>query len=45
MYIKVIDDDICIKKMNRNCKKPDKKIWRVLKCKKIVVLHDFPYKV
>ena len=30
--------------MNRNYKKVDNKIWRVLKCKKIVALRDFLYK-
>ena len=55
-YLKVIDGDICnrkiefkakseIMKMNRDYKKVDKKIWRVLKCKEIVVLLDFLYKV
>ena len=55
-YIKVIDGDICnrkiefkakseIVKMKRDYKKVDKKIWRVLKCKEIVVLLDFLYKV
>ena len=55
-YLKVIDSDICnrkiefkakseIMKMNRDYKKVDKKIWRVLKCKEIVVLLDFLYKV
>ena len=55
-YIKVIDSDICnrkiefkakseIVKMKRDYKKVDKKIWRVLKCKEIVVLLDFLYKV
>ena len=32
-------------KMDRNYKKLDKKIWRVLKCKKIVAILDFLYKV
>ena len=52
---KVIDDDICnrkiefkakseIMKMNRNYKKVDKKIWSVLKCKEIVALRGFLYK-
>ena len=52
-HVKVIDDDICnrkiefkakseIMKMNR---KVDKKIWRVVKCKEIVELRDFFYKV
>ena len=31
--------------MNRNYKSVDKKIWRVLKCEKIVALRDFFYKV
>ena len=31
--------------MNRNYNKVDKKIWRVLKCKEIVALRDFLYKV
>ena len=31
--------------MNRNYQKVDKKILRVSKCKKIVGLRDFPYKV
>ena len=55
-YLKVIDSDICnrkiefkakseIMKMNRDYKKVDKKVWRVLKCKEIVVLLDFLYKV
>ena len=50
-YVKVIDDDICnlerefkakseVMKRNRNYKKVDKKIWRVLKCKEIVALRD-----
>ena len=54
-YVKVIDDDICnrkiefkakseIMKRNRNYKEVDKKIWRVLKCKEIVTLRDFLYK-
>ena len=34
-----------IMKRNRNYKKVDKKIWRVLKCKEIVTLRDFLYKV
>ena len=34
-----------IVKRNRNCKKVDKKIWRVLKYKEIVALRDFLYKV
>ena len=54
-YAKVINDEICnrkiefkaseIMKMNRNHKKVDKKLWRVLKCKEIVALRDFLYKV
>ena len=55
-YVKVIDDGICnrkieikakseIMKINRNCKKVDKKVWRVLKCKETVALRDFLYKV
>ena len=55
-YVKVTDDDICnrkiefqakseIMKKNRNYKKVDKKIWRILKCKEIVALRDFLYKV
>ena len=55
-YVKVINDDICnrksefkakskIMKRNRNYKKIDKKIWRVLKCKEIAALRDFLYKV
>ena len=54
-YVKVIDYDICNRKIefnaksemmkrNRNWKKGDKKIWRVLKCKEIVALRDFLYK-
>ena len=55
-YVKVIDDDICnrkiefkenneIMKSNRNYNKVDKIIWRVLKCKEIVALRDlFLYK-
>ena len=50
-HVKVIDDDIChrkiefkaeseIMKRNRNYDKVDKKTWRVLKCKGIVVLCD-----
>ena len=46
-YAKVIDDDICnrkiefkakseIMKINKNYKKVDQKMWRVLKCKEIV---------
>ena len=55
-YVKLIDDDICNRKIefkakseiikrSRNYKKVDKKIWRVLKCKEIVALRDFLYKV
>ena len=55
-YVKVIHDDICIRKiefkakskimkMNRNDKKVDKKIWRALKCKEMVAFCDFLYKV
>ena len=55
-YVNVIGDDICnrkiefkvkseIMKRNRNYKKVDKKIWRVLKCEEIVTLRDFLYKV
>ena len=55
-YVKVIDNDIYnrkiefkakseIMKMNRNYQKVHKKIWRVLKCKEIVGLRDFLYKV
>ena len=56
-YIKVIDDDICnrkiefkakseIMKMKRNYLKVDQKIRRrVFKCKEIVELRDFLYKV
>ena len=55
-YVKVIDDDICNRKIefkakseiikrSRNYKKVDKKIWRVLKYKEIVALRDFLYKV
>ena len=55
-YVKVIDDDICnrklefkakseIMKSNRNYKKVDKKMWRFLKCKEIAALCDFLYKV
>ena len=51
----MIDNDICnrkiefkakreIKKIKRNYKKHDEKIWRVLKCKEIVA-RDFLYKV
>ena len=53
--IKVIDDGICnrkiefkakseLMKMNRNYSKVENKIRRVLKCKEIVALCDFPYK-
>ena len=52
----MIDNDICnrkiefkakseIMKINRNYQKVDKKIWRVLKYKEILVLRDFLYKV
>ena len=55
-YAKVTDNNICnrkiefkakseIMKMNRNYKKVDKKIWRVLKYKEIVALRDFLSKV
>ena len=55
-YVKVIDDDICnrkiefkaeseIMKKKRNYNKVGKKIWGVLKCKEIVALRDFLYKV
>ena len=55
-YVKVIDVDICnrkieykakseIMKRNRNYKKVNKKIWRVLKCKETVALRDFLYRV
>ena len=55
-YIKVIDDDICHRKIklkkkiiiikrNRNYKKVDRKTWRVLKCKQVVPPRDFRYKV
>ena len=51
----MVTDDICnnkielkakseIMKMKRNYKKVYKKIWRVLKSKEIVALHDFLYK-
>ena len=51
-----MNDDICNKKIefktkrknNENeqeFKKVDKKIWRVLKCKEIIALRDFLYKV
>ena len=54
-YLKIIDDDICNRKMeikakseimkrSRNYKGVDEKIWRVLKCKEIVPLRDFLYK-
>ena len=52
-YVKVIDDDICNRKiefkaknklMKKICKEVDKKIWRVLKCEEIVALRDFLYK-
>ena len=51
--VKVIDDDICNKKiefkakseiMKRNYKEVDKKIWRVLECKEIVAVRTFLYK-
>ena len=32
-------------KMNRNYIKVDKTFWRVLKCREIVALRDFLYKV
>ena len=32
-------------KKNRNYKEVDKKIWRVSKCKEIVAIRDFPYKL
>ena len=52
----MIDDNICKRKIvfkaknetvkrNRNYKKVDKKKWRVLKCKEMVALRDFLYKV
>ena len=52
--VKVIDDDICkrkiefkakseIMKRNMNYRKVDKKIWRVLK--EVVALRDFLYEV
>ena len=31
-----------IMKKNRNCKKIEKKIWRVSKCKEIVALRETP---
>ena len=54
-YVNVIDDYICnrkikfkakneIMKRSRDYKEVDKKIWRFLKCKEIVALHDFLYK-
>ena len=54
-YVKVIDDNICNKKIefktkseimkrNRNSKEVDKKIWRVLECKEIVARLNFLYK-
>ena len=55
-YVKVIDDDICNRKIefktkselikrNKNYKKDDKKIWRIFSCKEIVALRYFLYKV
>ena len=55
-YVKVIDDDICnrkiefkakseIMKRSKNYKEVEKIIWRILKCKEIVALCDFLYKV
>ena len=55
-YAKAIDDDIYkrkiefkakseIMKMNRNYEKLEEKIWRVLKCKKIVARRDSFYKL
>ena len=55
-FVKVIDNDTYNKKIefkakseimkrNRNYKNVDKKMWRVLKCKEIVALRDFLYKV
>ena len=45
----MIDDEFKAKseimKRNRNLKKLDKKIWRVLKCKEIAALRDFLCKV
>ena len=52
----MIDDDVCNRKIefkakseilerNRNYKNVDKKVLRVLKCKEIVALRDFLYKV
>ena len=52
----MIDDDICIRKIefkekneimkgNRNYKKVNKKMWRVLKCNEIVAPRDFLNKV
>ena len=32
-------------KRTRNCKKNDKKLWGVLKCKEIVAFRDFLYKL
>ena len=54
-YVKVTDNDICNRKIefkaksekmkrNKNYKKVNKKVWRVLKCKEIVALRDFLYK-
>ena len=54
-YVKVIDDNICNKKIefrtkseimkrNRNSKEVDKKMWRVLECKEIVAHLNFLYK-
>ena len=54
--VKLIDDDICNKKIkskakreimkrSRNYKKFGKKQWRVSKCKETVVLSDFLYKI
>ena len=55
-YTRATDDDNCkgkvevkakfeIMNMNRIYKKADKKIWTVLRCKEIVALCDFLYKV
>ena len=55
-YVKVNYDDICNRKIefkaktemmkrNRNYKKVDVKVWRVLRCKEILALCDFLYKV
>ena len=55
-YVKVIDDDICnrkiefkakseIMKRSKNYKEVENIIWRILKCKEIVALCDFLYKV